>query len=363
MIFSVRSSAQKIEIKHYDNKAQAYAILSAQFSNDAYRYSRQNFFLSSIHQIKQNCDTAIVCTKIAMEYADSAILVSSDTSFYAKKVMKQAKEFQQRAVNEFELLRQSNHANIIHQLSKNTMYAMANAVAETYEASLFFEQAVKKHHENTPKKTITPLPKASRDITRLESDEFSYMTVKELYGIRLSEIEDEIDLLENEFRNTNPDRRAEITKVIQQLKKEEEDFFKKMRSSEDKLIKVRTELSAEMIKVVNKDVFTTQKEGFYDHVPIPVDAGMPKGLVYKLQIGFFKSQLPSNHFNGIFPLSSEKVDNSYYRYMAGNFETYQDAKEALKNIHQKGYTDSFVVGYLDGVKVSINEALKKQNKD
>ena len=363
-LFNFDVQAQKIEIENYDNKAQAFAILSAQYNNEAYRYSRQNFFMGSISQIKNNCDTAIVFTQIAMEYADSAVQAANDTSVYAKSVMIQAKDFQQKAIKAFELVGKQSNSNIIHNQSEISMYAMANAVADAYEASLYIQQGANMKPKEKPSEGLSTLltREKKRDIIRLESDEFSFMTVKELYGVRLSEIEDEIDLLENEFRNSDADRRSEITKVIQQLKKEEDEFFDKMKSSEDRLVRVRTELSEEMIKIVNKDVFTTEKEGFYNNVPIPVDAGMPKGLVYKLQIGFFKSQLPSNHFDGIFPLSSEKVDKTYYRYMAGNFEKYDDAKEALKNIHQKGYTDSFVVAYINGEKISINEALKTEKK-
>lgn len=349
----IELKAQKIDIENYENKAQAYAILSAQYSNDAYRFSRINYFLNSATAIKQNCDTALVCAQIAIEYADTAILLTHDSCDYGLNTLKASISSQKKAIQIFQLIQAEKNLNIIHQLCEQSMYAMANSVDDAYDASLFVEMGIE---NSTFNEKVIP-----RDVTRLESDEFSFMTVKELYGIRLSEIEDEIILLENEFRNADQLRKSEISKVILQLKKEEDDFFQKMKSSEDKLIKVRTELSEEMIKIVNKDIFTTEKKGFYNNnVPIPVDLEMPEGLIYRLQIGFFKSQLPSDHFDGIFPLSSQKVDETYYRYTAGNFEKYDDAKEALKNIYQKGYTDSFVVAYLNGEKVSINEALKNE---
>lgn len=348
----IELKAQKIDIENYENKAQAYAILSAQYSNGAYRFSRINYFLNSATAIKQNCDTALVCAQIAIEYADTAILLTHDSCVYGLNTLKKSISSQKKAIQIFQLIQAEKNLNIIHQLSEQSMYAMANSVDDAYDASLFIEMGDRKIEQQELVKT--------RDITRLESDEYSFMTIKELYGKRLAEIEDEIDLLENEFRNADQNRRSEISKVINQLKNEENDFYNKMRNSEDKLVKVRTELSEEMIKIVNKDIFTTEKKGFYNNVSIPINAEMPKGLVYRLQVGFFKSQLPSNHFDGIFPLSSEKVDETYYRYMAGNFANYKDAKEALKNIYQKGYTDSFVVAYLNGEKVSINEALKKE---
>jgi len=123
-------------------------------------------------------------------------------------------------------------------------------------------------------------------------------------------------------------------------------------------------LSEEMLSIVNKDIFTTEKNNFYnENVQIPITDKVPDGLVYKLQIGFFKQELAPEHFEGLFPLSSQKVDETYYRYVAGNFATYEDAKDAKVAAVSKGYVDSFVVAYFDGKKVSISEALKKEKED
>jgi len=189
------------------------------------------------------------------------------------------------------------------------------------------------------------------------------MTIKELYGKRLVEIEDEILLLDEESKKSSGNKLVKINNAISRLKKEEKNLFTKMKSSEDKLISVKNDLSEEMMQIVNKDIFTTDKEGFYnENVPVPVNVELPKGLVYRVQIGFFKSQLPPEHFKGIFPLSSQKIDNIYYRYVAGNFAKYQEAKSAIIAISEKGYSDSFVVAYIDGKKVSISEALKKEKE-
>ena len=155
----------------------------------------------------------------------------------------------------------------------------------------------------------------------------------------------------------------EIKNAIAQLKEEEKEIMDKMKNSEDRLINVRTDLSEEMLKVVNKDVFTTEKDNFYNEkVPVPEDIEVPKGVVYRVQIGFFRSQLPSNHFAGIFPVSTQKVDKVYYRYLAGNFARYEDAKEAKIKLVEKGYQDSFVVAFIDGKKASINEAINEEKK-
>ena len=84
---------------------------------------------------------------------------------------------------------------------------------------------------------------------------------------------------------------------------------------------------------------------------------VPEGLVFRIQIGFFKKELPEEHFDGIFPLASEQIDNTYFRYIAGSFPTYEAAKRSLQKINDKGYTDAFIVAYFNGKKISISEAL------
>ncbi|MDB4534706.1 SPOR domain-containing protein, partial [Vicingaceae bacterium] len=119
-----------------------------------------------------------------------------------------------------------------------------------------------------------------------------------------------------------------------------------------------------MLTIVHKDIFTMNKDNFYnENVPVPITDKVPTGLVYKLQIGFFKSQLPPEHFQGIFPLSSQKIDEIYYRYVAGNFANYKDAKDAKESVIEKGYSDSFIVAFLNGEKISISDALNQEGKE
>ena len=353
--------AQKINVNDYANKAQAYAILSAQYSKDAYSYARQNYFKTSRSAIKSNADTGMVSIQIAVEFADSALAFANDSSVEAIAIMIAAKKYQTQTLKLFNSVRSEDDNLMLIDLCEKAMYEGGNAIAEAYRASLSFnmksEEIIEKQEGNSLSEESDP----SRDVSRLETDEFSYMTIKELYGKRLVEIDDELVLLKAEAKKSKGEKLKKINKAINQLKLEEDECFQKMKGSEDGLINVRNELSEEMLKVVHKDIFTTEKNGFYnDNVPVPVNNKIPERLVFRVQIGFFKSQLPPEHFEGIFPLSSQKVDNTYYRYVAGNFAKYNDAKEAKIAVVEKGYTDSFVVAYFNGKKIPISEALKKE---
>ena len=354
LLSSVGVNAQRTEVHNPNNKAQAYAILSAEYSREAYLYAKQNFFANSGHSIKANSDTALVYLQIALEYADSALLVAYDSSEYAKSVMIDAKKHQEEAIGYFKRVGKENNQNDIHYLAEEAMYASGNGLRDAYEASLFFDWEEGDEEDKLSKE---------RDVTRLESDELAFMTIKEIYGKRLIDIEDEILALEQEAKTATGEHLKKIKDAIAQLKEEEKDLLDKMKNAEDKLVNVKTDLSEEMLEMVNKDVFTTNKNGFYnEEVPVPVNSKMPEGLVYRVQIGFFKNQLPASHFEGVFPISSEKIDNEYYRYMAGNFKNYEDAKNAKLKLIDKGYS-GFVVAYINGQKISIKDALNEEKKE
>lgn len=346
-------NAQKIDLNNYKNKAQAYAILSAQYSNDAYFFSRQNYFLTNVSAIKQNCDSAIFSANIAINFADSAYIVAHDSCLFAKNLILDAKEYQQKALQRFNQIVGATDYNLIHELSLEAMYATGNAITDAYRASLELDW----------KDIDLPVEK-KRDATRLESDETTFTTIKDLYSKRLEEIKKELLLLEIEKNKSTGKQKLEISNIISQLKAEQKDLILKSKNSDDKLIQVKNDLSEEMLQIVNKDIFTTEKKDFYnENVPIPIDSKTPEGLVYKVQIGFFKKQLPSKHFDGVFPISSQKVDNNYYKYMAGNFKNYAEAKEAKITLTKKGYVDAFIISFIDGTKVPISEALKKEKEN
>lgn len=100
--------------------------------------------------------------------------------------------------------------------------------------------------------------------------------------------------------------------------------------------------------------------------PIPVDAKLPAGLVFRVQIGAFKAPVPNNAFGGLTPVNGETTPNGYIRYTAGNFDKFEDANAVKNDLRNLGYQDAFVVGFYEGRRISINEAialLQKEGKE
>ncbi len=91
--------------------------------------------------------------------------------------------------------------------------------------------------------------------------------------------------------------------------------------------------------------------------PIPVNEKLPEGLIFKVQIGAFRNPIPQNLFNGMAPITGETTPQGFTRYTAGVFVKFPTADKVKNEIRNLGYKDAFVVAFLNGKRIPINEAL------
>jgi hypothetical protein len=90
--------------------------------------------------------------------------------------------------------------------------------------------------------------------------------------------------------------------------------------------------------------------------PIPIDPEMPSGLIFQVQVGAFRNPIPAEHFGEFAPVMGQKIGNGITRYRAGIFRKYKEAIVARNGIRSKGYSDAFVVAYLNGEKLTGDQA-------
>lgn len=124
-----------------------------------------------------------------------------------------------------------------------------------------------------------------------------------------------------------------------------------------------TNANATVIKVQGLEVKTAN--AYSANNPIPIDAKVQDGLIFRVQIGAFKSPLPNGTFKGLSPVNAQTTPNGYIRYTAGNFEAFEIANAVKNDLRNLGYKDAFVVGYYNGQRITVSEAvaiLQKEGK-
>jgi hypothetical protein len=110
-------------------------------------------------------------------------------------------------------------------------------------------------------------------------------------------------------------------------------------------------------KVLEAEVFNiVDKTPYSEEQPIPVDVALPEGIVYKVQVGAFRTQIPQNLYSQFAPVSGEKTGTGLTRYAVGLFKAFTSADLAKNEVRSMGYSDAFVVAYKDGVRIPLYEA-------
>jgi hypothetical protein len=105
---------------------------------------------------------------------------------------------------------------------------------------------------------------------------------------------------------------------------------------------------------------------YSDKNPIPINSKLPDCIVFKVQIGAFINPIKQETFNGLFPITGEKLQNSNYtRFFVGQFRSIEATRVVLNEVKKLGYNDAFIVAYIDGNKVTPIQAenMIKAGKD
>ena len=129
--------------------------------------------------------------------------------------------------------------------------------------------------------------------------------------------------------------------------------------------------NAEMAKSISNSILDYKKnldqnvgENVYENIGInEIETIEPEliydTIVFKVQIAASSRKLAPRAYNfkGLGDISREQVD-ALYKYFHGSTSNYTEVKRFLSEAKQKGYDSSFVVAYKDGIKISVEEALK-----
>lgn len=90
---------------------------------------------------------------------------------------------------------------------------------------------------------------------------------------------------------------------------------------------------------------------------IPINAVIPKGLIYRIQVAVFRNPVAYSHFRGIVPVNGFSIEGKDLTvYYAGMFRRQADAAGALATVRKLGFRDAFIAALHEGRSVSSEKA-------
>jgi hypothetical protein len=92
-------------------------------------------------------------------------------------------------------------------------------------------------------------------------------------------------------------------------------------------------------------------------------AASNKGIVFKVQVGAYREQVPIEDANKLLKLSTRGIktfrdENGMTIYTVGEFLEYESANNMKAQIVKEGFTDAFVIAFKEGIKMSAATALE-----
>ncbi len=227
---------------------------------------------------------------------------------------------------------------------------LATVDQNTYENIVAYEFSVDQDSAIIAKELA--LAKAARDAENVKTSVAFSETIKDDFS-EAESINDNVETLVNNEDMGNKMKSDE--KVI------EEAFVDDITELAPTIDILPTKLATDIFvqeSTPTRSVYTKNK-------PIPQDTKLPSGIIYKVQVGAFRNEIPQDHFVGFAPIMGEKAGNGLTRYTAGVFNKFNSvniAKNQIRNI-SADYGDAFVVAYLNGERISISEARRIEIED
>lgn len=99
-----------------------------------------------------------------------------------------------------------------------------------------------------------------------------------------------------------------------------------------------------------------------------VKAEKSSPVIYKIQIGAYKGKIPDattkliKKLSVIRKIEDSKDEKGYVVYTTGNLKTYQEALTMQGQVKQEGVKNPVITAFLDGKKISLEEAKKINNE-
>jgi hypothetical protein len=345
-----------------------FVIDGAQLANQSYTFSKLSYFVSSKNLAEKNIDSAIIYIEQSITAIDSAIILATDSELMALDYANIAKKFATRSYKLLKTWQQTTDIALKKDLAKQATFYAANAVTDAYHASFYFKNCKVKEEKKNIAEAI-PLT-AAKQPTKLDVDQNLFALLGEGLHQKTEEDRKEILKLEEELKTEkDPVKIAKIKTEIKKLENEETALAAKDKNAKAKLDSINAQIDR---RDKNKETSTKPDETVFSKSmkrpadqwdkDVLLDAELPMGLVYQVQIGFYKMLNASEIFRGLTPIMGKTMPNGGISYSIGMFEKVADAKQARDYVKSIGLTDAFVIASYDRKKITIAEAAKLEKK-
>ncbi len=344
-------------------RAKNSAIAAARYAQEGYYYTKFTTYISAVDSSRMFADTALFFVKRSLMLADTALFYAPAINYPAVDYLNigRTKTVEaDRVIREYYPMTAIGSHNIF---GREAALNLSNSVMDFYNASLLLN--AESNAPNSEEKRYEVLPFAD-EVTRLETDETAFQMASNALEEELTELDVLAVSIQTKINSASDQKtRFALRQNLDKVDKMMAQSTSRLKDTSLRIEEIRQLLNKKHLDDV-KNVEEPEHLSYFEtsgtQEKIEMDKKVPDGLVYKIQLGYYPSDVDIENFHGLFPISGETVRKDLARFYAGLFYSYKDADVGNDYVRNNAIANAFIVPFNNGKKISISTAVEMERE-
>ncbi len=345
-------------------KAKNASVAAARYAEEGYFYTKFTTYVNAVDSSRIYADTALFFIKRSQMLADTALFHVADKNNDARAYLISGRKKVLVADSVIREFYPMSALRSHHVFGRDASLHLSTSVMEFFNASLLLGS--EQNGSDTVHNDFTVLSFAD-EVIRLEADETTFQMAANSFESELELLDASYTELDEKIASSTEQRdRFRYREQLEDVKMLMDYNLAKLESTSSRLGEIRQLLSQKHLSDV-KDVEQPDNLEYFETAgtrvgEIKFDELVPDGLVYKIQLGYYPSDVDIENFHGLFPISGETVRPDLARFYAGLFYSYASASKGNTYVRQNAIANAFIVPFYNGEKISISTAVDREQR-
>lgn len=354
--------AQDVIERSYFPNAQAKnaAIAAARYAEEGYFYTRFTTYISAVDSSRMFADTALFFVKRSLMLSDTSLHHAPVSNKDAINFLLSGKT---RATTADSVIRGFYPMVDIkshHFFGREATHELSNATMDFFSASLLLRPEDGSKEEEVETYDVLPF---DEEVIRLEADEAAFQHLVNHYENEVAVFDDLAANLSAELgRAPDQKTRADIRSWLSEVEAVMDHTVSGLEDASFRIQEIRLLLDKKYLKDLENSEVPEHLSQFGANgtqgQTVQMDEKLPDGLVYKIQMGYYPSDVDIDNFRGLFPITGETVRKGVSRLYAGIFFSYAEASKGLTFVRENAIANAFIVPFYQGEKISMSRAVE-----
>ena len=344
-------------------RAKNSAIAAARYAQEGYYYTKFTTYINALDSSRMFADTALFFVKRSLMLADTALIYAPTINYPAIDFLNSGRDRtleSDRIIRDYYPMVDVKSHNVF---GRDAALNLSNAVMDFYNASLLLRAEPDAGATEEDRYAVMPY---AAEVTRLEIDETAFQMASNALEEEIGDLERLSLTLQSKINNATDQKsrfahKQNLDKVDRLLTLS----TSRLKDTSHRIQEIRQLLNQKHlddVKYLEDPEHLSYFETAGTQKVIEMDKQVPDGLVYKIQLGYYPSDVDIENFHGLFPISGETVRKDLARYYAGLFYSFKEAAVGSDYIRNNVIANAFIVPFKNGEKISISTAVEMERQ-